>query len=253
MWWAPHMKAILLAAGSGRRLQRPLPKCLVEIGGITLLTRTLQALAAVNVAEARVVVGYRHELITAELARHPPPLSVVCVRNDAFLRGSVRSLWTARDSLEAPVLVMDADVLFPVHLLRRLVDSPHANCVLADPRASFTGEEMMLTLHEGRIWDITRGIVDRAHTVGEGVGFYKLEGLAAQHLRRLLEQCIADGRDDVEYEEVFRALFKACVFGYELVSDLPWIEIDFPEDISKADQGIWPLIQALEANAEERR
>ncbi len=117
--------------------------------------------------------------------------------------------------------------------------------------ASFTGEEMMLTLREGRIWDITRGVVDPAHTIGEGVGFYKLAPSTAQHLRCLLEQCVAEGRDDVEYEEVFRALFKVCGFGYELVGDLPWTEIDFPDDISKADQVIWPLIQALEANAGE--
>jgi len=244
------VKAILLAAGSGRRLQRPSPKCLVEIGGTTLLTRALRALAAVRVAEALVVVGYQHELITAELIHHPPPLPVACVRNEAFIRGSVRSLWTAREALAAPALVMDADVLFPVHLLRRLVASPHANCVLADPRASFTGEEMMLTLHEGRVWDITRGAADPSRTLGEGVGFYKLERSTAQHLRHLLEGWIAEGRDDVEYEEVFRTLFKACAFGYELVGDLPWTEIDFPEDIRKAEQAIWPLIQALEAGAE---
>jgi choline kinase len=57
------MRAILLAAGSGRRLRRPLPKCLVDIGGMTLLSRALQALADVEVTEAWVVVGYRHELI----------------------------------------------------------------------------------------------------------------------------------------------------------------------------------------------
>src|SRR5262245_9944478 len=124
------MRAILLAAGSGRRLQRPFPKCLVDIGGMSLLSRALRALAAVAVVEAWVVVGYRHDLIAAELDRCPPPVPVVCVRNEAFLRGSVRSLWAAREAMGSEVLVMDADVLFPVHLLRRLVQSPHSNCVL---------------------------------------------------------------------------------------------------------------------------
>jgi choline kinase len=65
------MRAILLAAGTGRRLQRPFPKCLVDIGGMTLLSRTLRALAAVKVIEAWIVVGYRHDLIAAELDRFP--------------------------------------------------------------------------------------------------------------------------------------------------------------------------------------
>ena len=68
------------------------------------------------------------------------------------------------------------------------------------------------------------------------MGFYKLDRLAAPRLQHTVEQWIASGRDDEEYEEAFRVLFKACVFGYELVGDLPWTEVDFPEDITKAEQ-----------------
>lgn len=240
------MQAILLAAGSGRRLQRPFPKCLVDIGGTTLLRHALRALAAVKVTEAVVVVGFRHDLIAAELQRQPLPLPVVCVRNEAFLRGSVRSLWAARQAMSGEVLIMDADVLFPIQLLHRLVQSPQANCVLGDPRSSFTGEEMMLTTRGDRVWDITRGLPDASQVLGEGVGFYKLDRVAAQALRGLLEAWIASGRDHEEYEEVFRVLFKSCLFGWELVDDLPWTEIDFPEDIDKAERMVWPQIQALE-------
>jgi len=247
------MRAILLAAGTGRRLQRPFPKCLVDIGGMTLLSRMLRALAAVEVIEAWIVVGYRHDLIAAELDRCPSPLPVLCVTNEAYLRGSVRSLWAARQVLSSEVLVMDADVLFPVHLLRRLVQSSHRNCLLADPRSASTGEEMMLTIQDDRIWDVTREVQEPAQVLGEGVGFYKLDLLAARHLQELLEQWIATGRDSEEYEEAFRALFKACRFGYELVGDLPWTEVDFPEDITKAEQTVWPQIQALEVGLWEPR
>jgi choline kinase len=247
------MRAILLAAGSGRRLGRPSPKCLVDIGGMTLLTRALWALAGAGVTKVWVVVGYRHELIAEELRQQPASVSVVCVKNEAFLRGSIRSLWTAREAMSGEVLVMDADVLFPLQLLRRLVYSPHSNCVLGDPRSSFSGEEMMLTVHGNRIWDITRGVCDPAHVLGEGVGFYKLGPSAANTLQGLLDEWVASGRDHEEYEEVFRVLFKSCIFGYELVGDLPWTEIDFPEDITKAEQTVWPQIQALEANLRESR
>jgi choline kinase len=215
---------------------------------MTLLSRALRALAAVQVSEASIVVGFRHDLIAAELDRCPPPLSVACVRNEAFRRGSVRSLWAAREAMHREVLIMDADVLFPLPLLRRLVQSPHRNCVLGDPRSSFTGEEMMLTLQGERVWDITRGVIDPSQVLGEGVGFYKLDRVAAQALRGLLEAWIASGRDDEEYEEVFRVLFKSSVFGYELVGDLAWTEIDFPADIGRAEHTVWPQIRALEAD-----
>jgi choline kinase len=80
------------------------------------------------------------------------------------------------------------------------------------------------------------------------VGFYKLGRSAAHALRGVLDEWVASGRDHEEYEEVFRVLFKSCVFGYELVGDLPWTEIDFPEDILKAERTVWPQIQALEAD-----
>ena len=238
------MQAILLAAGSGRRLQRSSPKCLVEIGGRTLLSHSLRAIARVGVTSACVVVGYRHELIAEELARHPAPVTVTCIENEAFLRGSVRSLWAARGTMQGGVLIMDADVLFPVPLLQRLVQSPHHNCVLGDPRSSFTGEEMMLTIDGTRVCDITRGIGEQSPSriLGEGVGFYKLDQHAARLLGHLLDEWMASGRDDVEYEEAFRVLFKSCVFGYELVGDLPWTEIDFPEDVIRAEQEILPKL-----------
>jgi len=247
------MQAILLAAGSGRRLQRPFPKCLVDIGGMTLLGHALRALAAVKAIKAWVVVGFRHDLIAAELERCPSPVPVVCVRNEAFLRGSVRSLLSAREAMSDEVVVMDADVLFPIQLLQRLVQSPQTNCVLADPRSSFTGEEMMLTTQGNRVWDITRGVPDASQVLGEGVGFYKLDRMAAQALRGLLEAWVASGRDHEEYEEAFRVLFKSYSFGCELVHDLPWTEIDFPEDIDKAEQTVWPQIQTLETGQWELR
>ena len=75
----------------------------------------------------------------------------------------------------------------------------------------------------------------------------------AHALHRLLDKWIANGRDHEEYEEVFRVLFRSCVFGYELVGDLPWTEIDFPEDITKAEHMVWPQIEALEASLWEPR
>ena len=62
----PFMKAIILAAGVGKRLwpvTQHRPKCLIEIGGRSLLVRYLEALAGVGVREAVIVVGYKQDMI----------------------------------------------------------------------------------------------------------------------------------------------------------------------------------------------
>ena len=53
------MKAVILAAGVGKRLwpvTQHRPKCLIEIGGQTLLSRYLSSLASVGVQRADIVV-----------------------------------------------------------------------------------------------------------------------------------------------------------------------------------------------------
>ena len=68
--------AMVLAAGLGRRL-RPLtetiPKPLVEVGGRTLLDRTIDRLALVGVERVVVNVHYMADLVTAQLARRSRP------------------------------------------------------------------------------------------------------------------------------------------------------------------------------------
>src|SRR5207302_8995399 len=132
------------------------------------------------------------------------------------------------------LLVMDADVLFPDELLRRLVESPHANCFLMDSRAANDGEAQMLMAKEGRVLDIARGLRGDFDACGESIGFLKLSRAGAGILRGLLQRALDAGSDGIEHEEVNPALMRACVIGYEPVGDLPWLEIDFPEDVERA-------------------
>ena len=64
------MIGVILAAGMAKRL-RPLtderPKCLLTVGGKTLLQRTVEAMVAAGVREFVVVTGYRGEMIREAL------------------------------------------------------------------------------------------------------------------------------------------------------------------------------------------
>ena len=59
------MRAIILAAGRGSRLQQAadgqLPKCLLTFGRRSLLERHLQLLQAAGVEEIVLALGFRHE------------------------------------------------------------------------------------------------------------------------------------------------------------------------------------------------
>jgi choline kinase len=228
------LKAIILAAGVGKRLGGGLlerPKCLLDLGGTTLLDRMLDSLAEAGVRDVVVVVGYLGEQVQAAVAARP---GVRTVTNPEFRKGAILSLWTAREELEGDVLIMDADVLFPTRMLWRLLESPHANCFLMDTRAANDGEAQMLMARDGRVLDITRGLRGEWDACGESVGFLKLERDAARTLRDLLRAALAEGKDGIEHEEVYPALMRSCPIGYELADAFPWMEIDFPEDVEQA-------------------
>jgi choline kinase len=243
------MKAIILAAGVGRRLEARLggePKCLIRFDGEPVLARLLRALATAGVGEAVIVVGHGRDRIRSVIGDGCAGVRVRYVVNPDYRKGAILSLWRAREEFTDGVLVMDADVLCPIDFVARLVRSPHANCFLLDGSVAPTGEEQMLMAVGARVHDIakTRQVDARYDTAGESVGFLKVAGADAPVLREILEATVAAGRDGIEHEEVFPEFMRRCVVGYERVDGLPWTEIDFPEDIERAEREVLPRLRA---------
>ena len=78
------MKAVILAAGIASRL-RPLtnhtPKCLLEIGGKSLLERAIQGLLTNNIREIVLVTGYLQEQIVSFVQKKFPEVDVKFIYN----------------------------------------------------------------------------------------------------------------------------------------------------------------------------
>lgn len=243
------MHAILLAAGVGRRLNQgqPKPKCLLEFGGMTLLERHCRNLLACGVETLTVSVGHESDQIARALDALPRPATLLC-HNPLYTLGSSVSLWSARAALACgdDVLVMDADVLYHPQILRRLVTSPMRNCFLLDREFVAGDEPVKLCTHGPRIVEFRKRVADGLvyDRIGESVGFFKFDAATALRLARLMDAYVADGRRDQPHEEALRdlALCPELDIGVEDITGLPWLEIDFPEDLVRAEQQVLPLL-----------
>ena len=183
------MRAILLVAGAGWRLKpytQATPKCLLDIGGKSLLLRNLEAFAALGIREAILVVGFMKEQVVAEAARGPAEVHVRIVQNDRFSRGNILSLWHARHEFDDDVLIMDGDVLYPQELLARLLASPDPNAIAVDERFQDTGEEQKVICEDGWVVEVTKKVSGDPRIRGEAVGFLRLCAEAAEVLRGVL-------------------------------------------------------------------
>ncbi|MFO0555124.1 MAG: phosphocholine cytidylyltransferase family protein [Polyangiaceae bacterium] len=241
------MRAVLLAAGRGKRLASDAPKCLLDVGGRTLLARHIDNMHRAGVDAVTVVVGHQENMIRSFVAEHlaHTPLTIELVTNPDFVRGSIVSLYRAADRLRDGGIYMDADVLYPPALLERLVRSPHENAVLLDGRSEETGEEMMVGTINGRVMAIARRVspLGTWDFAGESVGFAKVGKKGWAVLESILAEEIAAGRLDQEYEAAMNRAFSLVEWGFERVDEFPWTEIDFREDVERASE----LVKVVDA------
>lgn len=244
------MKAVILAAGVARRLA-PLTdathKALLPVGGRSLLDRMLDSLAASGVEESVLVVGHCQDQVRRAAGSSRGPMRISYVENPAYQKGSILSLWHARETMRSgPTLIMDADVLFPERFLTRLIAAPAPSALLLDRGFQDTGEEVKLYAVGDRVIALGKKFVPEAwDMIGEGIGFFKCGAAHAPEYIRLLEESIRETGGANEYEDALHRLLARVPVGWVDVTGLPWTEVDFAEDLRRAETQILPKIESL--------
>ena len=248
------MRAIILAAGRGQRLQQPehqqIPKCLLRFGGKTLLERHLLALRECGVSEVVLALGFKRELIEAEIDRMRVTPAPEIVINPGFELGSVLTVHTAAEPLGrgGEVLLMDADVLYHGQILKALVAGERAvNRVLMDRDFEAGDEPVKLCLRGAVPVELRKRVAPdlQYDTVGESVGFFRFDETGARRLTEIVAGYVARGASDMPHEEAVRDLIREHDHAFDVadVTGLPWIEIDFPKDVARAEREILPELE----------
>lgn len=215
------MRALILAAGRGRRLGVSCPKCLLEFGGKALIERHLESLHGIPTT---VVVGFEQDQVRSRLGDR-----VTYIENPRYGEGSIRSLEAGLVGLDDDLLIMDSDVLCHPQVLVRLVGCAEPFAFAVDRRSRPGGEEMMVSVKDGWVVEIARRPSLPCDWMGETVGFTLLS-------RKLLRDlCVAVvAVDDGDYELALNRVVQVSRAAAVPVDDLPWTEIDVPEDLENA-------------------
>ena len=237
------MIGVILAAGMAKRL-RPLtdtkPKCLLEVGGKTLLQRTVDAMAATGITEFVVVTGYRGEMIRDFLTIHYPLFTIHFLDNvDYEHNNNIYSLWMSGQIVRGKeFLLMDSDILCDPKAVAEVArqDEP----ALALNRHELGEEEMKIVVDgEGRITEISK-TCRVADALGESVGIEKMTATYSEALFRELDQMILnEGLIDIFYERAFERLIPQG-HTFKVVDTTAYFsyELDTPEDFERAQQEI---------------
>lgn len=238
------MKAIILAAGMGRRLASmgwDRPKCLLAIGETTLLGNILDSLFARAVREAVLVVGYQRELVEAEANRHE--IACAFVENADFAStNTVYSLFLAREHVSDDFLYFNADVWFEPGVLDLLIgDSARfgggADAILVLDEKHCGQEEVKVVLDEGGLVVGIGKKLDPVECAGEFVGIGRFNRSICPAFLDALEARCADSAN----RSLFFEAAVGDVLGMHRVMTVPLgglraVEIDTPEDYAAAKE-----------------
>ena len=125
------MKAIIMAAGVGKRLQAlniNKPKCLITVGSETLIRRSVNLLVNKGISDITIIVGFMAHLIRNELNN-----DVTYFENPDFIStNSIKSLWYAKDLLEDNVLLLNGDLYYEHVILDYAINQTNPVVMLAD-------------------------------------------------------------------------------------------------------------------------
>lgn len=235
------MKAVIVAAGECKRL-RPLtehlPKCLLPLGGRSLLEYALDALAKYGVKEIALVVGYRREEIKKELG------SRVSYLFNPFYRqtNNLASLWCARDFIGGePFIYCHADLLYHSDILAGIIDHAADICLLVEKAKA--DDEMMKVKVEGSVLVEMSKAIPQDQAIGEWTGIAKFSARGWQEFLTETRAVLTAGDWNAYDARAFTGVAQRTnlveITSFEA---RPFIEIDDENDLYRAQREILPGI-----------
>lgn len=221
------MKAIILAAGLGSRLgPSSLPKGLTVLSsGQTILGRQVDILLrSLPLTAITIVVGFHHEKIEVAF----PLIQTVENLNYAHENTS-KSLLKALPKNPEDILWINGDVVFHPEVVNAILKNPQSSMVVtkgaADPEAVKYREN-----GSGFIVEVSKKVQNPA---GEAIGINFFSAKDMESLRLALQEC--------QPNDYFEKGIEICIEKGVKVRSVPvsrdsCIEIDFPEDLKKAEE-----------------
>ena len=240
------MQAVILAAGMGKRLgelTKGNTKCMIEVGGETLISRLLHQLDKYSLSKIILVVGYQAQGLKDYLATVEVQTPIEFVENTVYDKtNNIYSLYVAKDYLTAEdTLLFESDLILEDAVISRLINHSYPDLALVDKYESWMDGTVVTLDEENRI---QRFIPNNQFQYEEIPSYYKTVNVykfsqqfsANLYVPFLEAYCTALGKNEY-YEQVLRVITMLDNSGMRALplSGEQWYEIDDVQDLDIAE------------------
>jgi len=227
------MKAIILAAGKATRLlplTKDTPQCLLKVKDKTILEHQLDLIKNSKLDDVAVVSGY----LGRDVEKYCKKLGIKVLINPFYdVSGMAMTLWVVRDELKKGFTFLYSDILFDSKVIDELLKSKSDIC-LAIKKNSLREEAERVIEKDGKIEKVSKPKLEGEN--GEFVGIAKF---SEQGAKRLIEELDKVARENINLS--FIGVIDNLIGQGESISaydikDSKFIDIDFPDDLKKAEK-----------------
>ena len=226
------MKALIVAAGQGLRL-RPhtdaIPKPMLEVGGEPLIERSIHILNSHGIRDITVVVGYRQDRIRELLGD-----SVSYIVNEDYAdTNNMASMYLGRQAAEGgSYLYLHSDLWYHPDIIGIALDHLGEISFLIEEKRCGE-EEMKVRVEDGCLVEADKAIPP-TEAAGEWLGIIRFEPAGASAYFRAQERALRESKTLYDCTVVRDMAVEGTAIRYATVGNLPWVEIDFAEDMEYA-------------------
>ena len=240
------MQAVILAAGMGKRLgelTKGNTKCMIEVGGETLISRLLRQLDKHALSKIILVVGYKAQELKDYLATLQVQTPIEFVENTVYDKtNNIYSLYLAKDYLATEdTLLFESDLILEDAVISKLIEHPYPDLALVDKYESWMDGTVVTLDEENRI---QRFIPNGQFKYEEIPSYYKTVNVykfsqqfsANMYVPFLEAYCTALGKNEY-YEQVLRVITMLDNSGMRALplTGEQWYEIDDIQDLDIAE------------------
>ena len=240
------MQALMLAAGMGKRLgayTNNQTKCMVKVGGKTLLEHAADALREAGIHKFVLVVGYEGEKLMAFAREKLADFELEFVVNEDYATtNNIYSLYLAREQLTADdTILLESDLIYESRLIRELVEADAPNMVAVAKYEHWMDGTVTLVDDDGLIRefiekkDFSFASADRYYKT---VNVYKFSReFSTEQYEPFLTAYIRAYGENQYYEMVLKALAHLPFAGLRAfeMGGIKWYEIDDVQDLDIAN------------------